>query len=133
MEHEPLGMRITTSLTFADAEARVRTALAAEGFGVLTEIDVAATMREKLGVEHAPYKILGACNPPLAHRALSIWDGFGVLMPCNVVIQDHGDRRTVLAFDPLGIQEAREHPGIRPIAEEVQARLARVLAAVEQT
>lgn len=130
MKREGLGIRITTALEFAEAERRAREALAAEGFGIL---DVAATMRAKLDVEMPAYKILGACNPPLAHRALTIWGGFGVLMPCNVVIQDLGDRRAVTAFDPLGIAEVRDNPEILPIANEVQARLERALAAVEQT
>lgn len=133
MEREPLGIRITTPLDFAETERRVREALATEGFGILTEIDVSATMRAKLGVEMPVYKILGACNPSLAHRALTIWSGFGVLMPCNVVIQDLGDRRAVVAFDPLGIAEARDSPKILPIALEVQTRLERALASVEQT
>jgi uncharacterized protein (DUF302 family) len=132
MERAGLGIHITTVLDFAEAERRTREALAAEGFGILTEIDVAATMRAKLGVEMPPYKILGACNPPLAHQALTIWAGFGVLMPCNVVIQDLGDRRAVTAFDPLGIAEVRDNAGILPIANEVQARLERALATVEQ-
>ena len=132
MEREGLGIRITTALDFAEAERRTREALAAEGFGILTEIDVAATMRAKLGVEMPAYKILGACNPPLAHQALTIWSGFGVLMPCNVVVEELGDRRAVTAFDPLGIAEVRDHPEILPVAEEVQARLERALAAVEQ-
>jgi len=124
-------MRITTSRSFADVESDVREALAGEGFGVLTEIDVAATMRAKLGAEMPAYKILGACNPPLAHRALGIWDGFGVLLPCNVVIEDLGDRRAVIAFDPLDIAQVRDHTEIVPIATEVRARLERMLRAVE--
>ena len=121
MERESLGIRVTTALSFAEAEHSVREALATEGFGILTEIDVSATMREKLGAEMPPYKILGACNPSLAHRALTIWHGFGVLMPCNVVIEDLGDRRIVTAFDPLGIAEVRDHPKMLPGATEVQS------------
>lgn len=131
MERQPLSMRVMTSHGFDQTEDEVRTALAAEGFGVLTEIDVAATMQAKLGVEMPRYKILGACNPPLAHRALTAWDGFGVMMPCNVIIDDLGDRRAVIAFDPLDIEVAREHAEIGPIAQEVHARLERVLKTIE--
>jgi uncharacterized protein (DUF302 family) len=131
VEHQPLSMRVETPHGFEETEQEVRTALAAEGFGVLTEIDVAATMQAKLGVEMPAYKILGACNPQLAHRALTAWDGFGVLMPCNVIVEDLGDRRAVLAFNPLDIEAARRHAEIGPVAEEVHARLERVLAVIE--
>lgn len=132
MEQQPLSIRVVTPHGFEETEQEVRAALATEGFGVLTEIDVAATMRAKLNVEMPAYKILGACNPQLAHRALTAWDGFGVMMPCNVIIEDLGDRRVVIAFNPLDIEAARDHAEIGPIAVDVHARLQRVLKVIEE-
>ena len=108
----------------------MREALAAERYGVLTEIDVAATLAEKLSIEFEPYKILGACNPEYAFRALQTWHGFGVLMPCNVVIEDAGEHRVLLAFDPLEIAEVHDNAEVLPIARDVRAGLERALAAV---
>ena len=99
MEQTALGIRVETRLGFAEAEARVRETLAAEGFGVLTEIDVAATLAGKLSIDFEPYKILGACNPEYAYRALQAWRSFGVLLPCNVVIED------VYWMLPAGVRE----------------------------
>lgn len=133
MESVPLGLHVRTDLEFDAAEAAARDALAAEGFGILTEIDVQGTMAEKLGVEMERYKILGACNPSLAHEALEVWHGFGLLMPCNVIVQDAGDHRVVMAFDPLAISEVHEVAELLPIAERAQAGLRRAMERVEQT
>jgi uncharacterized protein (DUF302 family) len=132
MEEGRLGFHLQTSLDFAAAETAAREALAAEGFGVLTEIDVKATMAEKLGIDMERYTILGACNPPIAHDALEVWRGFGLLMPCNVVIQDAGDHRVVMAFDPLAIREVHDVPELLPVAERAQAALRRAMQRVEQ-
>lgn len=131
MDQGPLGIHITTALSFADAEREVRAALATEGFGVLTLVDVTATLREKIGATIEPYTILGACNPKLAHQALEVWRGFGLLMPCNVVVQDVGTHRVVQAFDPLTLPQARDAPEIEPIARQVNEAMRRVLARVE--
>ena len=114
-------------LSLADADRAVREALADQGFGVLTEIDVAATLKQKLGVDHRRYKILGACNPPLAHRALGIELEIGVMLPCNVVVYERDDGgATVVAIDPSATVAAAD-PALAPIAAEVRARLARVV------
>ena len=127
------GMGTTLALPYADAVARVKERLAAEGFGVLTEIDVAATLRKKLGVEYRPYVILGACNPPLAHKALSAEPEIGLLLPCNVVVYEDDDpgRSVVLALDPVEAFELSGNASVRPIAQEVKERLERVLRALE--
>lgn len=111
-----------------EAEAAIRQALSAEGFGVLTEIDVAATLREKLGVERAPLKILGACNPVLAHRALDIDPSLALVLPCNVVLEDLGDGRTrVAVVDPhLFTDLADKRAGaddLRDLTDEAAGRL----------
>lgn len=126
------GIRTTISLPFHQALAWTREALAKEGFGVLTEIDVTATLRKKLDVEFRPYIILGACNPPLAHRALQAELDIGLLLPCNVVVYATDDpaRTVVAALDPVEALSLSGNEAVRPIAEEVQARLKRVVASV---
>lgn len=123
------GMKTTVPLPYEPAVARVREGLAAEGFGVLTEIDVAATLKKKLNVEFRPYVILGACNPPLAHQALSEERDIGLLLPCNVVVYaaDEPGRSVVAALDPIELLDLAGNERIRPIAEDVRARLERVL------
>jgi uncharacterized protein (DUF302 family) len=126
------GISTTISLPFNQALARTREALTKEGFGVLTEIDVTATLRKKLDVEFRPYIILGACNPPLAHRALQAELDIGLLLPCNVVVYATDDpaRTVVAALDPVEALSLSGNEAVRPIAEEVQARLERVVASV---
>jgi uncharacterized protein (DUF302 family) len=123
------GTRVDAS--FGDVREDVERALKGEGFGVLTEIDVAATMRTKLGLEQDPYLILGACNPSLAHRALSADPSVGALLPCNVVVRTDGDRTVVEAMDPraaLGLIESAE---MAAVAAEARERLVRVVETVE--
>ncbi len=123
------GMQKVVSLPYDAVLARLPDALKAEGFGVLTQIDVRDTLREKLGVEFRRYKILGACNPPLAYRALQAELGVGVMLPCNVVVYEDGERTVVVAIDPMETIAA-DSAALRPIAEEVRGKLARVLARV---
>jgi uncharacterized protein (DUF302 family) len=118
----------TTELPFADAVERVRTELAAEGFGVLCEIDVQATLRAKLGVEREPYLILGACNPPLAHRALEAEPDLGVLLPCNVVVYRADGHTVVSAVDAERMLSIVGNDELSPVAAEVRSRLADVVA-----
>src|SRR5579859_6751573 len=121
---------VRTGLTFAEAAERVREALREQGFGVLTEIDVQATLREKLGEETGPYLILGACNPPLAHRALSADPSIGLLLPCNVVVRTAEGRTVVEALDPNVMVEVTGDATLSLIAAEASVRLNAALAAV---
>lgn len=120
----------TTAGDFEDVVERVTTALAAEGFGVLTTIDVAATMKAKLDADMAPYLILGACNPPLAHQAINTEPQIGALLPCNVVVRQVDDGVAVDFMDPSAVLDLVDKPGIETVASEVSARLHRVAAAI---
>jgi uncharacterized protein (DUF302 family) len=117
---------------FADALAATRDALAGEGFGVLTEIDLAATLKKKLDVDIPPQVILGACNPPLAHRALAAEESIGLLLPCNVVVRQGADGRTIVeTLDPQVMVTLTGNPELASVAHDAAERLARVLLAVQ--
>ena len=121
----------TVKTSYQETLSRATEALAKEGFGVLTEIDVAATLKKKLGKEMPPYKILGACNPQFAHRALEAEPQIGALLPCNVVVRvDAGGRTMVEIMDPRAVLQLVDRPEIAAIAGEVRTRLERVLASL---
>ncbi|MGW4647885.1 DUF302 domain-containing protein [Kitasatospora sp. NPDC004289] len=125
MEQE---LTVTLDIPFAEAVARVRDALAGQGFGVLTEIDVQATLQAKLGEEMEDYLIFGACNPPLAHRALTVDRRIGLLLPCNVVVRTEAGRTVVEAADPQLLVAFTGHPELAPVADEAAERLRAALA-----
>lgn len=127
------GIRRNVALSFEDADARVRVALKEEGFGVLTEIDVRATLREKLGVEVSPYRILGACNPPIAHQAIQAEPSVGLLLPCNVVVREENGAVVVEALDPVVQLEVAGNPALMEAARDVRARMQRVLERLPAT
>jgi uncharacterized protein (DUF302 family) len=113
---------------FKKAEEKVREALKAEGFGILTEIDVAATLKKKLDVDFKPYKILGACNPPFAYKALQSEDKIGTMLPCNVIIQKIDENQIeVAAIDPIASMHAVENEKLSKIASEIRDMLKRVI------
>lgn len=121
-------MNKTVDLSFEDAIGRVTEELKKEGFGILSEIDMQATMKKKLDVDLRAYKILGACNPPFAYKALQAERNIGLLLPCNVVVQDAGEGKTEVAvIDPLVAMSRVDNPALVPVAEEVRARLQRVI------
>lgn len=126
------GIERTVRMPFAEADRRVREELQKEGFGVLTEIDVRETLKKKLDADFRPYRILGACNPPLAHQALSAETGIGLLLPCNVIVYEGDEEGTsvVAALDPVTQLGLTGRNDLRPLAEEVRARMERVIAAV---
>ena len=117
------GISIRIEAPFAEAAAQVRDALKAQGFGVLTEIDVQATLRDKLGQDMEDYLILGACNPSLAHRALGIDSSFGLLLPCNVVVRSEAGQTIVEALDPQTMVTITGQPALQPVADEAAGRL----------
>ncbi len=127
-----IGTTLQIKSDFDSALARVTEALKAEGFGVLTEIDVKETMKKKLNVDFRPYKILGACNPPLAHRALTAAPEVGLLLPCNVTVSQVGDGVVEVGLvDPLAMLGVVRNPALEPVAQEARARLDRVAASLK--
>lgn len=124
------ALTTTISLPFTETVERTRTALAGQGFGILTEIDVAATLKAKLGVDLPPQVILGACNPPLAHRALQADASIGLLLPCNVVVREAGGRTVVEALDPQVMVQLTGEAALAPVADEAARRLVAALEAL---
>jgi uncharacterized protein (DUF302 family) len=124
------GFGKTTDHTFEQTIERVTEELKKEGFGVLTTIDVQDTLKKKINVDFKRYTILGACNPPFAHRALSAEEEVGLLLPCNVIVYEKDGKTAVSAFNPAVMVEIMENEAMRPIAAEVEARLRRVIEAL---
>jgi uncharacterized protein (DUF302 family) len=127
-----LGLVVRLNKNYDEALNHVVAALKTEGFGVLTEIDVKDTLKKKLDVDFRPYKILGACNPPLAYRALSAAPEAGLLLPCNVTVSFVEDNVTEVSIvDPLSMLGIVQHPDLEPVAQEARTRLERVAAALK--
>jgi uncharacterized protein (DUF302 family) len=124
------GFGKTVAMSFDAAVTKVTQELAKEGFGVLTDIDVRATMKKKLDKDMPPYRILGACNPPYAAQAIDAEPSIGLLMPCNVVVREDAAGVHVELLDPIALFELSARPDVAPLAREVRARLDRVLAAL---
>jgi len=125
------GTTIALDIPFAEAVSRTRDALAGQGFGILTEIDVRATLQTKIGAEMEDYVILGACNPPLAHRALEADRSIGLLLPCNVVVRSHGGGSVVEALDPQLMSTLSGAPELASIADEAGQRLSVALDVIK--
>jgi uncharacterized protein (DUF302 family) len=131
MESHRYGMIIHTNASVADAEAAIRSSLAEQGFGILTEIDVAATMKAKLDVDRPAYKILGACNPSLANQALNVEESIGLLLPCNVAVYTSGSETVVAAMEPELMSSVTDNPGLVEVASEAKRRIELALAAAQ--
>ncbi len=128
-----IGYHVELNVPYDQAIEKVTQALKNEGFGVLTEIDVKATMKKKLDVDFRRYVILGACNPPLAHRALRADLDVGLLLPCNAVVYETGDQKSVVGLvNPISMLAVLPSPELGPVAEEANARLQRVAAALKE-
>ncbi len=129
MKDSPIAFQTTSSLTFDAAVARAREAIAKEGMGVLTEIDVQATLKKKLDVDRTPYLILGACHPPSAHRSLTAVPEVGVLLPCNVTVSVEDGTTVVRAMDPASVMGLVSSPELAAVGAEIGAKLRRVVEA----
>jgi uncharacterized protein (DUF302 family) len=130
--NKDLALRTTLDLPYERAVERVIAELKEEGFGVLTEIDVRATLKKKLDADFRKYVILGACNPPLAYQALSTTLEIGLLLPCNVIVYEQGEQSVVAILDPLSMLDVVENVDLEPVAQEARTRLQRVIDALDK-
>lgn len=131
IEQLTFGLRRDSAAGYAETIERVKAALKEQGFGVLTEIDVQATLKAKIGADVPPYIILGACNPPLAHRALTANPEVGMLLPCNVVVRETGDGKVVVeAMDPVAAMGIVQDEAVKAVAAEAREKIAKALAAL---
>ena len=132
MIEEKYYFKTTVDIPYDQTVEKVRAALAEEGFGILTEIDVKGTLKEKLDVDFKPYIILGACNPSLAYKTLQVEEQIGLMLPCNVVVQEAADGGSIVAaLNPLVAMESVDNPELEPLAKEVAQKLRRAIQAVE--
>lgn len=131
-QYSPYGFGLKVNLPYAEAVERTKAALKEQGFGILTEVDIQQTMKEKRGVDFRPYVILGACNPPLAEQALATELDLGLLLPCNVVVYETEGGSIVQAMDPEPVLGLVSNPGLEPIAREVKARLQAALTGLSR-
>lgn len=127
-----IGFHITLTLDFDTAIEKVTEALKSQGFGVLTEIDVKATLKKKIDVDFRPYKILGACNPPLAYRALTAAPDIGMMLPCNVTVSQEENGVLVSIVDPITMMSVADVPDLKEVADEASAKLSAVLMALKE-
>ena len=132
MDLSKFALRTRLAVPYEQATKAVVAALKTEGFGVLTEIDVQATLKKKLGADFRRYVIMGACNPPLAHRALSATLDVGLLLPCNVIVYEDDGGSAVAILDPLAMLGVVDSPELEGVAQEARARLERVIDALEK-
>ncbi len=131
MQTTAYGIRTVVNLPYEQALARIRASLAENGFGILTEIDMKAKMKEKLGVEMRRYMILGACNPPLAHKAVEIETDIGLLLPCNVIVYEEGAGQSVVAaLDPGSMVSMTGNPQLEQVATEARAKIVKAIEAL---
>ena len=128
----PYGHTTTLDLPFPDAVSKVKDAFGAEGFGTLTEIDVQATLKQKLGHDTEPYLILGTCNPQLAHQALELEPEIGLLLPCNVVVRRQAGTTLVHALDPQVMVQVPQRPELQPLADEANRRIRAALDSLDE-
>ncbi len=132
MEYTRYGLRIRVPMPYEEAVEKVTAALKEEGFGILTEIDVKATLKKKLDVDFRKYIILGACNPPLAYRALTAEQEIGLLLPCNVIVYEEDGGSVIAVADPIAMMEIVGNEALNEVAQEARTRLERALQQLER-
>lgn len=132
-DRDDYAFRVRLDVRYEDTLAKLEVALKGEGFGILTSVDMRATLKEKLNVEFRKYRIVGACNPPLAYRALSEELEAGLVLPCSIVVYEEGTGSAVAVADPAAVVELLGNPALRPVAAEAQTKLKRVLEALRKS